>query len=110
MEIVRPNQVWCTDITFPPMRRGSMYLAAIIDWHSRKVLGWTLSNTCDTALCLSALAMALATAGTAQEIFNSDQGCQYTSAEWVKRLTGLGVKISMDSKGRWRDNVVAERF
>jgi putative transposase len=110
LEIERPDQVWCTDITYLPMRHGFMYLAAVIDWHSRKVLGWALSNTCDTALCLAALEMALATAGTAPEIFNSDQGCQYTSAEWITRLTDLGVKISMDGKGRWRDNVVAERF
>lgn len=110
LEIVRPNQVWCTDITYLPLRRGFVYLAAIIDWHSRKVLGWHVSNTCDTALCLAALAMALATAGTAPEILNSDQGCQYTSGEWVGRLTDLGVKISMDGKGRWRDNIVVERF
>jgi putative transposase len=110
LEINHPNQVWCTDITYLPMRRGFMYLAAIVDWHSRKVLGWALSNTCDTALCLAALEMALATAGTAPEILNSDQGCQYTSAEWTGRLTGLGVKISMDGKGRWLDNVVVERF
>jgi putative transposase len=110
MSIDRPNQVWCADITYIPMRRGFMYLTAVIDWFSRKVLGWHLSNTLDTAGCLAALEMAIATAGCVPEIFNTDQGCQFTSEEWIRRLTDLDVKISMDGKGRWLDNVVVERF
>lgn len=110
MEIVRPNQVWCADITYLPMRGAYMYLTVVLDWASRKVLGWELSNTLDTRSCLSALRMALRTTGCVPEIFNTDQGCQFTSAEWIGALTQLGIRISMDGKGRWRDNVVVERF
>ncbi len=110
MEICRPNQVWCADITYLPMRGSYMYLTAVLDWHSRKVLGWHLSNTLDVNGCLAALKMALKTAGCCPEIFNTDQGCQFTSKEWIARLGELGVRISMDGKGRWLDNVVVERF
>lgn len=110
LEIVRPNQVWCADITYLPMRGGFMYLTAILDWYSRKVLGWRLSNTLDTQSCLAALAMALANTGCRPEIFNTDQGCQFTSTEWIGRLNELGIRISMDGKGCWRDNIVVERF
>ena len=110
LEIVRPNQVWCADITYLPMRGGFMYLTVILDWHSRNVLGWNLSNTLDTASCLAAFEMALVRTGYRPEIFNTDQGCQFTSDEWIDRLKGLGIQISMDGKGCWRDNIVVERF
>ena len=110
MNIDRPNQVWCTDITYVPMPHGHAYLCAVMDWYSRKVLGWELSNTMDTALCLRALKQAIDNAGCTPEIFNTDQGCQFTSAEWIQRLEQLGVKISMDGRGRWMDNVFIERL
>jgi putative transposase len=110
LEIDRPNQVWCADITYIPMARGFMYLFAVMDWHSRKVLAWELSNTLDTGFCLRTLNKAVATTRTAPEILNTDQGCQFTSDEWIGRLKDLGITISMDGKGRWLDNVVIERF
>ena len=110
LTIDRPDQVWCSDITYVPMPRGHAYLCAVMDWHSRKVLGWALSNTMGTDLCLEALEMALNSTGRVPEIFNTDQGCQFTSAEWTGKLSGLGVKISMDGKGRWMDNVFIERL
>jgi putative transposase len=108
--IERPNQVWCADITYVRMPRGHAYLCAVMDWKSRKVLGWALSNTMGTELCLEALEKALSSTGKIPEIFNTDQGCQFTSAEWTGRLADLGVKISMDGKGRWMDNVFIERL
>ena len=110
LAIQRPDHVWCADITYVPMPRGHAYLCAVMDWNSRKVLGWALSNTMGTDLCLEALEMALGSTGKVPEIFNTDQGCQFTSAEWTGRLTDLGVKISMDGKGRWMDNVFIERL
>lgn len=110
LTIDRPDQVWCADITYVQMPRGHAYLCAVMDWNSRKVLGWALSNTMGTDLCLEALGMALDATGKVPEIFNTDQGCQFTSAEWTGRLTDLGVKISMDGKGRWMDNVFIERL
>ena len=92
------------------MPGGNVYLCAVMDWYSRKVLGWAVSNTMETGLCLEALDQALANTGTAPEIFNTDQGCQFTSAEWTDRLKQLGIKISMDGKGRWMDNVFIERL
>jgi putative transposase len=92
------------------MPRGHAYLCAVMDWNSRKVLGWALSNTMGTDLCLEALENALASTGRVPGIFNTDQGCQFTSAEWIGRLSGLGVKISMDGRGRWMDNVFIERL
>jgi len=110
LKIDRPNQVWSADITYIPMAKGFMYLFAIMDWHSRKVLAWDLSNTLDTAFCLRTLEQAVELAGVRPEIFNTDQGCQFTSDEWIGRLKELGITISMDGKGRWLDNVVIERF
>lgn len=110
LTVARPDQVWCTDITYVPMPGGHAYLCAVMDWYSRKVLGWALSNTMETGLCLEALENALAATGRVPEIFNSDQGCQFTSAEWTGRLLDLGVKISMDGRGRWMDNVFIERL
>jgi transposase InsO family protein len=92
------------------VKGGQMLYDAVMDWNSRKVLGWALSNTMGTDLCLEALEMALGSTGKVPEIFNTDQGCQFTSAEWTGRLTDLGVKISMDGKGRWMDNVFIERL
>lgn len=110
MKITRPNQVWCTDITYIPMRRGFMYLVAVLDWHSRKVLSWKLSNTLDTGFCLKAVDEAIENAGCTPEVFNTDQGCQFTSSDWVDRMKELEIKISQDGKGRWLDNVRIERF
>ncbi len=109
LEINRVNQVWCTDLTYIPMRKGFLYLVAIMDWHSRKVLSWRLSNSLDAAPCVEALEEALANYGT-PEIFNSDQGCQFTSEDFTDVLKDNGVKISMDGKGRWMDNVFIERL
>jgi putative transposase len=110
LAINRPDQVWCADITYVPMPRGHAYLCAVMDWNSRKVLGWALSNTMGTDLCLEALEKALNSTGKVPEIFNTDQGCQFASAEWTGRLADLGVKISMDGKGCWMDNVFIERL
>jgi len=110
LKVERPDQVWCTDITYVPMPGGSVYLCAVMDWYSRKVLGWVVSNTMETGFCLEALDQALANTGTVPEIFNTDQGCQFTSSEWTGRLKELGIKISMDGKGRWMDNVFIERL
>ena len=108
--VSRPDQVWCTDITYVPMPGGNAYLCAVMDWYSKKVLGWAVSNTMETGLCLEALDKALANTGKVPEIFNTDQGCQFTSAEWTGRLKDLGIQISMDGKGRWMDNVFIERL
>ena len=110
LKIERPDHVWCADITYVPMAHGHAYLCAVMDWHSRKVLGWELSNTMDSGLCLRALEKALTSTGRVPEIFNTDQGCQFTCEEWIARLTELGVRISMDGRGRWMDNVFIERL
>jgi len=110
IEIEKVNQVWTTDITYVPMPTGSAYLCAVMDWHSRKVLGWCVSNTMDTSLCLRAFDRALENAGTTPEMFNTDQGSQFTSSEWIEHLQGHNIKISMDGKGRWMDNVFIERL
>ena len=110
LSITRADQVWCADITYIPMKRGSAYLCAVMDWHTRCVLGWAVSNTMDTSFCLLALERAKARAKCVPEIFNTDQGSQFTSAEWTGRLSKWGVKISMDGKGRWMDNVFIERL
>lgn len=104
------DQVWCTDITYIPMPVGHAYLCAVMDWHTRKVLGWELSNTMDTGLCLAALDKALESTGRVPGIFNTDQGSQFTSDQWTGRLKELGVRISMDGAGRWMDNVFIERL
>jgi len=109
LSIERANQVWCTDITYIPMRRGFLYLVAIMDWASRKVLAWRLSNTMDVDFCVEALEVALARHGK-PEIFNTDQGSQFTSVAFTQVLKDAGVKISMDGRGRWMDNVMIERL
>jgi putative transposase len=109
LKVVRPHQVWATDITYIPLAHGFAYLVAIIDWFSRAVLSWRLSNTLDTAPCLEALDEAVAEYGP-PGIFNSDQGCQFTSADFVKRLQDHKIKISHDGKGRCLDNVFVERL
>lgn len=107
-KITRPNEVWSSDITYIPMERGFMYLVAVIDWFSRYVLSWELSNTMETEFCLSALEKALAQ-GT-PEIFNTDQGSQFTSSEFTSRLKRAEIAISMDGRGRCLDNVFVERL
>jgi len=107
--IDRPNQVWASDITYIPIQGGFIYLCAVIDWHSRAVLSWELSNTLDAGFCVTALERAVDQFGV-PEIFNTDQGCQFTSAEFTQPLLALGVKISMDGKGRCLDNVFVERI
>jgi putative transposase len=108
LTIDRANQVWCSDITYVPMRHGFMYLVAIMDWYSRHVLAWRLSNTLDTTFCLDALDEALDQ--YRPDIFNSDQGAQYTSEAFTSRLQSHGVAISMDGRGRALDNVFIERL
>lgn len=109
LAIERPNQVWASDICYVPMARGFAYLVAIIDWYSRKVLAWRLSNTLDSDFCVEALEEALQRFGT-PEIFNTDQGAQFTSEAFTGMLRQAGVVISMDGKGRWIDNVFVERL
>lgn len=109
LNVTRPNQVWATDITYLPVQGGCAYLCAVLDWHSRCVLAWELSNTLDAGFCVRAVGRALAAHGT-PEILNSDQGCQFTSAEFTQPLLALGVKLSMDGKGRALDNVFVERL
>ena len=107
--IDRPNQVWCADITYIPFKKGFFYLVAIMDWHSRKVLSWRLSNTLTPDFCVAALNEALAKYGP-PEIFNTDQGSQFTSIDFTKVLLEAGVKISMDGVGRVLDNIFIERL
>ena len=104
-----PNKVWATDITYIPMARGFVYLVAIMDWHSRRVLSWRVSNTLDTSFCVEALEEAIENHGV-PEIFNTDQGSQFTSEEFTGVLKQHGIQISMDGKGRWVDNVFVERL
>ena len=109
LAILWPNQVWAADITYIPMARGFGYLVAIIDWFSRRVLAWRLSNSLDMDFCIEALEEALERFGP-PEIFNTDQGVQFTSDEFTRRLLGRGVKVSMDGKGRCIDNIFVERL
>jgi putative transposase len=109
LPIERPNQIWCADICYIPMAKGFLYLVAVMDWFSRKVLAWRLSNTLDTDFCLDALEEALRLHGN-PEIFNTDQGAQFTSDPFTSRLKQAGIRISMDGKGRWLDNVFIERL
>ena len=109
LEIDRPNQVWATDITYIPLARGFMYLVAIMDWHSRKVLSWRVSNTLDADFCVEALKDAISRYGC-PEIFNTDQGRQFTSKEFTDVLKDNGIKISMDGRGRCQDNIFVERL
>ena len=109
LPVTRPNQVWAMDITYIPMARGFVYLAAVIDWFSRRVLSWRVSITMDTSFCIEALEEALSRHGK-PEIFNTDQGSQFTSEAFTGRLKEEGIQISMDGKGRWADNVFVERL
>ncbi len=109
LPITRANQVWAMDITYIPMARGFVYLAAVIDWYSRKVLAWRVSITLDTEFCMAAVEEAIAVYGT-PEIFNTDQGSQFTSTAFTGLLRQHGIAISMDGKGCWRDNVFVERL
>jgi putative transposase len=109
LDITRAGQVWCADVTYLPMRRGFCYLVAIMDWASRRVLAWRLSNTLDASFCIEALGEALERFG-APEIFNTDQGSQFTSEGFTGLLGAHGVAISMDGRGRWMDNVMIERL
>ena len=109
INVTRPGQVWATDITYIRMRKGYLYLMAIMDWHSRYVLSWRLSNTLDVSFCIDALEEALLKY-VHPKIFNSDQGCQFTSETFTKRLIGAGIRISMAGKGRCHDNIFVERL
>ena len=109
LSMTRPNQVWASDICYIPMAKGFMYLTVIMDWHSRRVVAWRVSNTLETEACLEALDEALTRYGV-PEIFNTDQGAQYTSEAFTMVLKAPGITISMDGKGRWVDNVFVERL
>ena len=109
MEITRPNQVWAMDITYIPMERGFVYLAVVLDWFSRRVLSWRLSITMEAAFCVETLEDALARHGR-PDIFNTDQGSQFTGSAFTGALASRGIAISMDGKGAWRDNVFVERL
>lgn len=109
LDINRPNQIWCSDVTYIPMDKGFVYLTVIMDWYSRKILSWRLSNSLDTRFIIDALEEALHRFGT-PDIFNSDQGSQYTSEMFTGVLKENGIQISMDGKGAWRDNVFVERL
>ena len=109
LTVTRPNQVWAMDITYIPMARGFVYLAAVVDWFSRRILSWKLSITMDVSFCIEALEEALSK-NEKPEIFNTDQGSQFTSQAFVEQLKKNGIAISMDGRGRWRDNVFVERI
>jgi putative transposase len=109
LDITEANSVWCSDITYIPMARGFCYLVAIMDWASRKVLSFRVSNTLDTSFCIEALEEALRKYGT-PDIFNTDQGSQFTSDDFIQVLKDHHIKPSMDGQGRWRDNVFIERL
>ena len=109
MDVCQPNQVWAMDITYIPMARGFVYLAAVLDWYSRRVLAWRVSISMDTAFCIEAVEEAIERHGT-PEIFNTDQGSQFTSLAFTKLLKHHDIRISMDGKGSWRDNVFVERL
>ena len=109
LTIDRPNQVWAADITYIPMRRGFMYLVAVMDWYSRKVLSWRISNTLDSEFCIDAVKEAIGKHGK-PEIFNADQGSQFTSRAFTGLLKSKGIRISMDGRGRYQDNIFIERL
>jgi putative transposase len=109
LPVTRPNQIWAMDITYIPMARGFVYLAAVVDWFSRRVLAWRLSITLEAAFCIEAVEEALAHYGR-PEIFNTDQGSQFTSHDFTQVLLKHEIAISMDGKGAWRDNVFVERL
>ena len=109
VDIAAPNHVWAMDITYIPMRKGFIYLAAVLDWSTRRVLSWRLSNSLSTDFCIEAVEEAVQRHGK-PEIFNTDQGSQFTSQEFVGLIQGHGIRLSMDGKGRWVDNVFVERL
>jgi putative transposase len=109
-EVKSPDEAWCADVTYIPMARGFAYLVAVMDWKTRAVLSWRLSNTLDGTFCVEALREAMEAAGRAPEIINTDQGCQFTSRAWIATVQESGAKVSMDGKGRWMDNVFIERL
>lgn len=109
LDILKPNQVWCTDITYIPMKRGFIYLVAVMDWYSRRILSWRISNTLDVDFCKEALIEAISKHGV-PDIFNTDQGVQFTSKEFTDVLKAHDIAISMDGKGRALDNIMIERF
>ena len=109
LRVERPNQVWCADITYLPMRKGFLYLVAIMDWFTRKVLAWRITNTLEADFCVEALNEAIHKFGP-PEIMNTDQGSQFTSSTFIGLLQEHGIQVSMDGKGCWRDNVFVERL
>ena len=109
LEVMRPNQVWAMDITYIPMTRGFVYLAAVLDWFSRRVLAWRVSITMEASFCIETLQEVLAKHGQ-PEIFNADQGSQFTCEAFTDVLKANAIRISMDGKGAWRDNVFVERL
>jgi putative transposase len=109
LDITQANSVWCSDITYIPMAKGFCYLVAIMDWASRKVLSWRVSNTLDVSFCMEVLEEAIQKYGT-PDIFNTDQGSQFTSLEFTNILINHNIRISMDGQGRWRDNIFIERL
>lgn len=110
LEITGPDQVWCADITYVPMQQGFMYLVAVMDWWSRYVLAWELSNTLEADFCVRAWEKALAAGRRAPRISNTDQGAQFTSEEYLEAVESAGVRVSMDGRGRWMDNRFIERL
>lgn len=110
LTVTEVDQVWCSDITYIPMEKGHAYLVAIMDWKSRAVLSWELSNTMDSGFCVRALRRAMEATGRKPEIFNTDQGSQFTGQDWIGELKKNEIRISMDGKGRWMDNVFIERL
>jgi len=109
LTIDHPNQVWASDITYIPMRKGFVYLVVIMDWYSRRILSWRLSNSLDSTFCVEALQEAIERFG-APEIFNTDQGSQFTCDDFIEKLKAADIRISMDGRGRWVDNVFVERL
>jgi len=110
MKVERPDQVWCADITYIPMKQGHMYLVAVMDWFSRKVLSWRLSSTMDEGFCVDALKAAFEQSKKFPEIINTDQGSQFTGDAWIGEVEKRGIQFSQDGKGRWMDNVFIERL
>ena len=109
-DITAVDEVWCADITYLPIEKGHAYLVAIMDWHSRAVLAWEISNTMDSAFCVRTLRGALRTTGRKPKIFNTDQGSQFTGTDWISELQSHEIQISMDGRGRWMDNVFIKRL
>lgn len=109
-QIAQPNEVWCADITYVPMSKGYLYLFAIMDWMSRKVLGWSISNTLEAGFCVECLDQTLARSQQRPEIFNTDQGAQFTGQRWIETLQNQQIAVSHDGRGRWMDNVFIERL